>query len=157
MWDKASFFLSTCELLGGRTLRISRDTGCDLLTREGSSSAAGLLTDNCPTVCWFQVSCALWCPWIWRDSDVSDKQIGEMGWRGQRDDAPAQEGRRRFMPSKNQGNWIPLFSKLQEKARRSRWTSGAKTRHWWVGSTARRGTHRRAVTMCADQHESARC
>ena len=31
-----SELLSTCELLGGRTLRISRDTGCDLLTREGS-------------------------------------------------------------------------------------------------------------------------
>ena len=31
--------LSTCELLGGRTLQISPDTGCDLLTREGSSRA----------------------------------------------------------------------------------------------------------------------
>ena len=65
--------LSTSELLGGRTLRISRDTGCDLLTRERSSRAAGLLRDNCPTVCWFRVSCALRCPWRWRDSDVSDK------------------------------------------------------------------------------------
>ena len=44
--------LSTCGLLGGRTLRISRDTFCDL-TREVSSREAGLLTDNCPTVCWF--------------------------------------------------------------------------------------------------------
>ena len=42
--------LSTCELLGGRTLRTPRDTGCDLLTREGSSRAAGLLRDDCPTV-----------------------------------------------------------------------------------------------------------
>ena len=31
--------LSTCELLGGRTLQISRDAGCDLLTREGRSRA----------------------------------------------------------------------------------------------------------------------
>ena len=68
-----SALLSTFELLGGRTLQISRDTGCDLLTREGSCRAAGLLRDNCPTVCWFRVSCALWCPWGWRDSDVSDK------------------------------------------------------------------------------------
>ena len=51
--------LSTCELLGGRTLRISRDTGCHLLTREGSSGAARLLRDN--------------CPWRWRDSDARDK------------------------------------------------------------------------------------
>ena len=48
--------LSACELLGGRTLRISRDTGCDLLTREVSSGAASLLTDNCPTVSWFHPS-----------------------------------------------------------------------------------------------------
>ena len=59
--------------LGGRTLRVSRDTGCDLLTRKRSPGAAGLLRENCPTVCWFRVSCALWCPWRWRDSDVSDK------------------------------------------------------------------------------------
>ena len=45
-----SELLSTCELLGGRTLRISRETGCDLLTREGSSGAAGLLRDKCLTV-----------------------------------------------------------------------------------------------------------
>ena len=43
-----SELLSTSELLGGRTQRISRDTGCDLLTREESSRAAGLLTDNLP-------------------------------------------------------------------------------------------------------------
>ena len=35
--------LSTCELLRGRTLRISRDTRCDMLKREGSSGAFGLL------------------------------------------------------------------------------------------------------------------
>ena len=70
---RQSVLLSTCELLGGRTLQISRDTGCDLLTREGSSRAAGLLRDNCSTICWFRVSCALWCPWRWRDSDASDK------------------------------------------------------------------------------------
>ena len=62
-----SELLSTCELLGGRTLRVSRHTGCDLLTRDGSSGAAGLLRDSCPTVCLFRVSCALWCPWRWRD------------------------------------------------------------------------------------------
>ena len=67
-----SELLSTCELLGGGTLRISRDTGCDLLTREGSSRATGLLRDNCPRVCCFRVSCTLWCPWRWRDSDGSD-------------------------------------------------------------------------------------
>ena len=60
--------LSVCELLGGRTLQISRDTGCDLLTRERSSRAAGLLRDNGPTVCWFRVSCALW--WRWNPSFV---------------------------------------------------------------------------------------
>ena len=40
-----SELLSTCELFGGRTLRISRDKGC-----EGSSRAARLLRHNCPTV-----------------------------------------------------------------------------------------------------------
>ena len=60
-----SELLSTCELLGGRTLQISRDTGCDLLTREGRSRAVDLLRDHCPTVCWFRISCALWCPWRW--------------------------------------------------------------------------------------------
>ena len=44
--------LSACELLGGHS-------GCDLLTREGSSGTAGLLRDNSPTVRWFWVSCAL--------------------------------------------------------------------------------------------------
>ena len=78
-----SELLFTCELLGGRTLRISRDTGCDLLTREGSSRAALLLTDNCPTVCWFRLSCALWCPWRRRDSDVSDK-TNQMLYSGRR-------------------------------------------------------------------------
>ena len=68
-----SELLSTCELIGGRTLRISRGTVCNLLIGEGSSWAAGLLTDNCPTVCWFRVSCALRCPRRWRDSDGSDK------------------------------------------------------------------------------------
>ena len=68
-----SDLLFTCELLGGRTLRTSRHTGCDLLTREGSSGAAGLLRDNCPTVGWFRVSCALWCPWRRRASGVNDK------------------------------------------------------------------------------------
>ena len=48
-----SELLSTCELHRGRPLRISRDKGCDLLSRKGSSRAVGLLTDNCPTVCWF--------------------------------------------------------------------------------------------------------
>ena len=48
-------------------------TGCDLLTCEGSSRAADLLRDNCPTVCWFRVSCALCCPWRWRECEVSDK------------------------------------------------------------------------------------
>ena len=35
-WAKASF-VSTCELLGGGSLRSSQYTGCDLLTHEGSS------------------------------------------------------------------------------------------------------------------------
>ena len=36
-------------MLGGRTLRISREEECDLLTSEGSARAAELLRDNCPT------------------------------------------------------------------------------------------------------------
>ena len=56
-----SELLSTCELLGGRTLRISRAPGCDLLTREreflGSWSAQRQLAG----------------PWRCRDSDVGDK------------------------------------------------------------------------------------
>ena len=75
--------LSTCELLGGRTLQISRDTGCDLLTRERSSRKAGLLRDNGPTVCWFRVSCALWCPWRWKDSDASERTYQKLH-RGRR-------------------------------------------------------------------------
>ena len=68
-----SSLLSMCELFGGRSLQVSRDTGCDLLTHEGSSGAARLLRDNCPTVSWFRVSGALWCPWKWRDRYASDK------------------------------------------------------------------------------------
>ena len=64
--------MSTCELLGGRTLQISRDTGCDLLIKEGSSRAAGLLRDNDPTVCLFRDSCALW--WRWKDIHASERQ-----------------------------------------------------------------------------------
>ena len=78
-----SELLSTCELLGGRTLQISRDTGCDLQTREGRSRAVDLLRDHCPTVCWFRISCALRCPWRWRDSDVNDRTNQKL-YRGRR-------------------------------------------------------------------------
>ena len=47
-WDKSEL-LSTCGLLGGRILRISRHTGCDLLTRgecQGSESAHRRVPDS---------------------------------------------------------------------------------------------------------------
>ena len=69
-----SELLSTCKLLG--TLRISRGSGCELLTRKGSSRTADLLRENCPTGCWFRISCASWCPWRWKKSVTSTtKQI----------------------------------------------------------------------------------
>ena len=41
-----SELLSACEVLGGRTLRISREKECDLLTSEGCARAAELLSDT---------------------------------------------------------------------------------------------------------------
>ena len=56
-------FLNTCEALGRQTLPVSRETGCDQMTPEGSSGAARVLEENCPTVCWHRVFCSLWSPW----------------------------------------------------------------------------------------------
>ena len=50
---------------------------------DESSGAVGLPRDNCPPLSWFQVSCALWCPWRRRDSHVSDK-INQKVYRGRR-------------------------------------------------------------------------
>ena len=55
-----SELLSACEVLGGRTLRISREKECDLLKSDGCARAAELLRDNCPTAGWFRVPCGLW-------------------------------------------------------------------------------------------------
>ena len=55
---------ATCEALGGKGLRVSRETGCDLLTCEGNSRATQSIKKSCPTVSWFRIACSssfLWC------------------------------------------------------------------------------------------------
>ena len=41
---------ATCEALRGKALRISRETGCDLLTRDANAGETHMLGAHCPTV-----------------------------------------------------------------------------------------------------------